>query len=241
MPIITSQAKVNLSALSELSNIKGFKIVHCNICSLLPKIDLIRCELINKPCDIFIVSESWLHAAVPPGLVSIDGYNCIRQDRAVLNKDGKTKSGGGLCIFINSSLVFTEDKALNVNNENLEMVCFTIIPSSSRRIRIFGLYRPPTGDLNAALDTLTGVIDLSRNSGYRLDIILLGDINIDLLSTNSNSKASKQFAQVCGLSQIITTYTRAGSHRKTLIDHIYILMHYILTNGVRLMLGLAII
>lgn len=156
------------------------------------------------------------------GLFSVDGYNCIRQDRAALSSDGNTKTGGGLCIYINSNLVFTEDKDLNVNSVDLELVTFTIIPSSCRRIRLLSLYRPPSGNLNLALEALTGIIDTSRNNGLRLDIILIGDINVDLLSSTSSSKAAKQFSQECGLTQIITSYTRAGIHRKTLLDHIYI-------------------
>lgn len=50
----------------------------------------------------------------------------------------------------------------------------------------------------------------------------MGDFNVDLLIANSCSNAIKQFAQECGLSQIISTYTRSGIHRKTLLDHIYV-------------------
>lgn len=77
------------------------------------------------------------------GLISTDGYNFIRQDRAALYADGRTKAGGGLCIFINSNLVFTEDKDFNVDNEDLELVSFTINPNASRRIRLLCLYAPP--------------------------------------------------------------------------------------------------
>lgn len=207
MLLLTSQANSDIASLSELTHEKGLRMVHYNIRSLLPKIDLIRNELVNKPCDIFSVSESWLHESIPNGLISIDGYTCVRQDRSTRTDRGSTKAGGGLCVYINSSLVFTEDLDLSINDSNLELLSITLIPESSRRVRIISIYRPPDGKIDSALSDISNIIEKSRGGGLRLDLVLMGDFNIDLLYNGRTCSTAKQFSHENGLQQLITSYT----------------------------------
>ena len=94
---------LNLNTLSELQHVKGLKIIHMNIRSLLPKIDQIRTLLINSKIDIIILSETWLNASIDSQMVNIPGYSLIRHDRSFGSKS-KTKRGGGLSIYINEAL-----------------------------------------------------------------------------------------------------------------------------------------
>lgn len=75
----------HLDNISILNEIKGFKVLSLNIRSLLPKIDLLRCDLTNLSFDVLSLTESWLKPVVDDGLLGIHGYNFKRLDRSTLN------------------------------------------------------------------------------------------------------------------------------------------------------------
>jgi exonuclease III len=56
------------------------KIVHMNVCSLLPKIDLVELKLSNN--DIILLSETHLNDDIVDGDIQIKGYqSLIRKNR----------------------------------------------------------------------------------------------------------------------------------------------------------------
>ena len=82
----------------ELSAIKGFKMFHLNVRSIVKKIDQIRILLQKTTMDIFTFSETWLKPHLYSALFNIDGYTLHRQDRAVKTKSGRR--GGGLLTYV---------------------------------------------------------------------------------------------------------------------------------------------
>ncbi len=54
-----------------------------NTRSLLPKLDELTALLRVKPVDIIAITESWLHDHIDSNLLSIEGYNLLRKDRAI--------------------------------------------------------------------------------------------------------------------------------------------------------------
>ncbi len=72
--------------------------MHLNIRSLLPKIDEIRCLLMNCKVGIFCLTETWIDSSVTNNEIKVDNYNVIRKDR--------NRQGGGVCIFIRSDINF---------------------------------------------------------------------------------------------------------------------------------------
>ena len=76
-----------------LKNLKGFKVVHLNIRSIVKKIDQIRLLLQDTPTDILTVSETWLRPHLNTELVEIEGYKIYRLDRTC-NGTSKKKRGG---------------------------------------------------------------------------------------------------------------------------------------------------
>jgi exonuclease III len=61
-----------------------------NVCSLLPKIDLVELELSNN--DIILLSETHLNDDIVDGDIQIKGYQCpIRKNR--------NRQGGGIAIY----------------------------------------------------------------------------------------------------------------------------------------------
>ncbi|CAB4028489.1 Hypothetical predicted protein [Paramuricea clavata] len=62
-------------------NVRGLKITRLNTGSILPKIDVLRLEMKDKPFDIFSASETWLKPDISDSEVALPGYSIIRMDR----------------------------------------------------------------------------------------------------------------------------------------------------------------
>lgn len=50
-----------------------------------------------RDCCTLIVTESWLHPAIPDVALQLAGHTLYRLDR---NKDSGKSRGGGLCIYV---------------------------------------------------------------------------------------------------------------------------------------------
>ena len=70
-----------INDIEDLGAEKGFKLIHWNVRSLLKKIDQMRAVLADSPLDIITISESWLKPHLHTGLISIQGFEVLRQDR----------------------------------------------------------------------------------------------------------------------------------------------------------------
>lgn len=84
--------------LTHVKSLKGMRIVHANVRSLLCHFDEVKLDLLDGPLHIVVCSETWLHPNISDNLISVNGYNLIRLDRELAGKKHGRKSGGGLCI-----------------------------------------------------------------------------------------------------------------------------------------------
>jgi hypothetical protein len=76
---------------SQLNNKKNIKIMHNNVCSLLPKLDLIEHEF--QDYDVICISESHLDKSIDNDKIKLKSFqNPVRLDR--------NRHGGGMTIFI---------------------------------------------------------------------------------------------------------------------------------------------
>lgn len=106
------------------------------------------------------------------------------------------------------------------------MICLTLLPTNARRMIIINIYRPPKGNLLNAIDHIKNLVEIA-DSTRRFDLVIVGDMNVDLLQKNSNSKAITELLEEIGLEQIIKIPTRCSPNKETLIDHCYIRMNYL--------------
>ena len=71
------------------------------------------------------------------------------------------------------------------------------------------------------------------NANQNEDLILMGDLNLNQLETNSKAKLMDNICQICHLQQLIDLLTRITKESSTLIDLIYVSeLSYITTSGV---------
>ena len=79
-----------------------------NIVSLPKYIDEIRMSQLFKSFDIIAFNETRLDLSISDGEVKIYGYDLIRKDR--------TRKGGGVCIFLRSSINYQNRSDLVPND-----------------------------------------------------------------------------------------------------------------------------
>ena len=150
---------------------RGFKMAFLNIVSLPKRFDEINFTMSNKLLDINIMSfgETRLNSTIPDSMIRIDGYDIIRKDRS--------RSGGGVCIYIRNTINYQIRTA-----PVLEVICIKISkPHSRPAFIVVVVYRPSDAspDFFIHLENLLKKID-NENQG----IYILGDLNCDFSKPN---------------------------------------------------------
>ena len=89
----------------------------------------------------------------------------------------------------------------------------------TRPAYICTLYRPPTGSIPAFQQLLESKV-LDLYAAGMVDMLIMGDVNIDISSPCSTAaKSYLGFLKDLGLTQTVTTPTRITTNTKTTIDH----------------------
>ena len=160
---------------------KGLNVCHWNVQHLTDsKLEEIRVLLTSpnnkeeKP-DILILTETFCSVKVPDSLHSTPGYQIYRKDRI-------GKSGGGILANVNVSL--QGNRREDLEEIDLECLWLDTHPYKLKRpLLIGGIYHPPSYEDDKRLGkNFENAWLLNR------DIIILGDFNIDFLSTEKFQK-----------------------------------------------------
>ena len=156
-----------LGTLSSIPNERGFKMAFLNIVSLLKKIDEINFSMTNKFIDLIAFNETRLDPNITDNMISLDGYDVIRKDRS--------RNGGGVCIYLRSSINYKIRKDL-VPPE-LEAVCVEIIKPHSKPFLVTTVYRPPSS-LPKFFDDFEKLIKAIDNENK--EMYILCDLNCNI-------------------------------------------------------------
>ena len=153
------------------------KVGHLNIRSLKNREHyiLIRELVIEKNCDIFTISETWLNKTVTDVEVEIPGYTIYRLDR-------EKKLGGGVCAFVKEGYKIDRLNELSsISESGLHQMWLKIQIGNRKSFIVCTVYRPPDTTLNCFEDDFseTVISALSLNK----DIYILGDLNCNVLNT----------------------------------------------------------
>ena len=215
-----------MSNLHDFKSQKGFKIVHLNIRSLIKKIE-------TSKIDIFTISETWLTSNHSSSLVNLRNYNFIRYDRQTLNVNNQTKHGGGLGIYIHDTIDYDLDTIshYNVSNRDIEAQWVVIKRNHCKKIILCNVYRPPEGNVDIALETLTNSLSIMPDLD-KSELVLLGDLNVDVAKQNDpGTKKIKSFLTDHNLRQEIVDSTRNTLNTSTTIDLIMTNMKFCTCRG----------
>lgn len=182
-------------------------ICHFNAQSLKSHIDEIRYFFSQHNFDIIAVSESWLSAGVLDAQVCLQGYRLIRHDR----KTGKR--GGGVAVYFKESLVV---RVIECSLPNVNSTEFMTISTSTLKqfcVTMCVAYRP---NKYCSLDNLehhlsTVYQDLSN-------FILMGDLNANLLSLDTDANDLMNLCSSLSLHTINFSPTHHTATSNSLID-----------------------
>lgn len=139
----------------EFQRARGLKVLHLNIRSLLMHYEEVCTTLLDGTVDVLVLGETWLNNNVSSSLLYVDGYHLLRYDRKTLTKTGTRKARGGLCIYVKDKFDIKIHTTLFSSTEDLELMACTLCPQNQKKIKIIGLYRPPSCKLDVALDCLS--------------------------------------------------------------------------------------
>ena len=191
---------------------KGFKCACLNINRLLSKLDQVKLCIDEQKPNIFGLCETFLNDNVPDRILQINGYGFERRDRI-------GKAGGGILCYIGEDVKYKRRNDLE--DDNIENIWLEVMYACSKNILIGFIYRPPNCNANW-FDTFGE--NLEKLYHEDKDVILMGDMNIDLLSGTPSSNVTKllHMLESVHLTQVITEPTRVTANSSTLIDHVYV-------------------
>lgn len=202
-PASDDPTTTNLS-FKEFCECKSLGFLHVNICSLLPKLDMLKSWVHTANPDVLAISESWLRKSVTNSDISLPGYNVFRQDRAT--------RGGGVAMFVKDHLQCTVVLSKSIPKQ-FELLVLKLNLSTNFSLSVAACYRTPS----APACTLIALSELLAPH-ISSEFVLLGDLNWDMI-TPSNT-VLQQF-DALSLTQIISEPTRhnlKSPSSSTLID-----------------------
>ncbi len=200
-----------------LNNTKGITIGSLNIRSVTRKIDELQILLNRSNIDVLALNETFLNASIFDGELAVPGYRAFRHDR--LASSGKIH-GGGILVYCKEGRDITPIDGGTYCTANIESMWLELKLPNSRPTAICSVYRPPDSKLEDSLIELQNQYDKLEIS-HRSDIIIIGDINVDMSKTSPNKTKLVNFMKVLKLEQLITQPTRVTAATNTIIDHIW--------------------
>ena len=220
--------------LEELRGRPGLKIAHLNVRSITSKINQLRVDLPNSNLDILTTSETWLNGNTEDRLASIPNYNLVRWDRQTQRQNGTVKAGGGLGIYYRDKLDIdpTTYEHLNVSDATIELQWVLVMRPHCKTIILGNVYRPPDGNFEQALGTISAALDQVQKLD-KYEILIMGDFNADDSKRNKVGRQKlRLFEAEHQLIQMIKEPTRYSARSHTTIDLAFTNIKYCTGAGV---------
>lgn len=215
--LIDSNQILNSGSKNVLNNPTKLKIIHLNIQYLRAKIDIFTVFLKTESPDIVIISEH--------GLRKEELYAINFENYELVTSFSRTdhKCSGGIALIIKSNLIDCV-KILNLEKYSKEMILeaggIELVFNKNERLFLVGVYRPPSyTNVNNFFNTFYTLLSkymLNKNRYF----LLVGDLNIDWLKDNLETKRLKYLLNEFNVIQYVNSPTRVTSSSSTLIDHV---------------------
>ena len=188
---------------------KGLKFMLLNIRSLVNKLDSLSHLLSKNKIDVLCLNETFCDDSVTDNELHMEGLTIERNDR--------TRSGGGVAIYIAHNLQYVRRKEFE--SPDLELICIQLRLPFQKDVLIFCVYRPPSSD-NSFFEKLTVLMESVHCSSMDIDeILLFGDLNCNFLQNNTSLLSKLEFLLGSySFKQLIDTPTRVTHNSSSLID-----------------------
>lgn len=166
--------------------------------------DLVSCKRIDT-VDWLIITETWIKTNDDFRLYAISNYNVAQLTRS------KGSKGGGISVYIRDDLNYLEiDQRMT---DDIEAMLIDVSDKDKHSF-ILSIYRPPKGSLSTFVD------EIERYLNNYNDLIIVGDLNVDMNAATTASKSVRETFESYNYVLINNSATRKISG--TLIDHVWI-------------------
>ena len=188
----------------------SLSLVHINIRSISRNYDSLSASLatLKLKFDIIALSESWLKdTALDIYFPEYSSYHSIRPAR----------NGGGTALYIRKHLKASIINDLCINNNDIESV-FAEISHSGGKVVVGCIYRPPDGNISVFQHEMCSRLSMVMTNLN--NILLCGDLNLDMLKIDSNSNIADFYQNMLtyGLIPTITAPTHIYTNRNGVIS-----------------------
>ncbi|KAJ8979456.1 hypothetical protein NQ317_006770 [Molorchus minor] len=192
------------------ANYENLKVLHLNIRSIQKNFEELEILLyeISHEIDIILLTETW--KIENPELYKLNGYN-------IIYNDGNYNQNDGVVLLIKEGLHFD----YKIDNLGPIKVIRAELKVFEHHVDILCLYKSPALDSNEFLSELEYYLEAKPlNSCINL---ILGDINIDLLSGNNNiTNEYLNLMSEHNFESTINKATRINGETGSCLDHIFI-------------------
>ena len=179
--------------------------------------DDILTVLHNSEVDYLSISETWLNFSISDSEITVPGYNTSRFDR---DGGNAMRGGGGIVVYSKDTRDFDHLTDWSLCCEDVQWTWSKLNLKGTRQTFIETVYRPPAGNVEKFNELLEQKV-LDVMGGGPCDILILGDVNIDLSQPRSvNTRRYVNIYQTLGLKQLVKKATRVTRTSKSLIDHL---------------------
>ena len=168
--------------------------------------------------DFLCLNETLLTPLTDDALLYVPGYEFVRLDRSELS--GK-KSGGGLLIYYKSDRDVIELPELSQCSPHLECLWVRMNLKLAKPTLIGCVYHVPDSRYNDSLNELDLILS-QLDDVPRTDLVILGDVNINLNTNNAQTNALNALLKRQNLKQLITGPTHVSEQCSSLFDQVYI-------------------
>ena len=192
-----------------------FSFLHVNCRSMKNKLDDLTILLRQSRARILAVTETWLDENSSKG-IEIPGFHFVFQNRDM-------KRGGGVGFFIDERIKYsTLDASLwNTSVTSFELLLISMECQKTGNFLVGVIYRPPDTNLHSFNIEFRNLLNclVKRN----MNILLMGDFNIDFLSREQSSSMADFFNLLasCSLLPAFTAPTRISSTTASAIDNMF--------------------
>lgn len=152
-------------------------------------------------CDIIVLTECWLSKQTVK-LPSLDGYYSYKTDRNINQNDG-------LVVYIKNNLRTIKEEPVS---EDSNCLIIKVTPDTV----VMAVYRPPSQNMDRFLDSLDTNL---RNITCFKNIILLGDININIASGKTDTHVHK-YLNICSFHGLLPAHYHPTHQSGSCLDHI---------------------
>lgn len=201
-----------LGTIDFLNKGTGLMILHQNIRSMRSNFDSFLTELaaLDYIPKILILSEIWIKES-EVNLYQIPDY--------ILHiKTNENYKAGGIAIFIHSTVDHSQFSFANFVSADVIEVTFT---ASDSEFLLIAIYKLHNFSSILFMDELNMYLSNKSINSFK-NILIMGDMNINLLENNNLTDEYKIILANNGLHSLINSPTRITERTETCIDHVIV-------------------